>query len=61
MDLYLPLFGKHSIVGRSVVIHSQTGSRWVCANIGYPGPVVVAEAEFNGEVEGKVSGVLDSD
>lgn len=52
-DLYLPLFGKHSIVGRSVVIHTQDGSRWICSNIGYPGAVVVAESEFNGDAEGK--------
>jgi len=25
----------------------------MCANIGYPGPVTVAKAEFNGDVEGK--------
>ena len=49
----MPLFGKHSIVGRSIVIHSTSGSRWICANIGYPGPVVVAKAEFNGDVVGK--------
>ena len=51
-DLYLPLFGKHSIVGRSIVIHKKDGARWICSNIGYPGPVIVAKAEFNGDVEG---------
>lgn len=50
--MYLPLFGKHSIIGRSVVIHTNTGARWMCANIGYPGPVIVAKAQFDGEVEG---------
>ncbi|XP_067951286.1 uncharacterized protein [Watersipora subatra] len=52
MDLYLPLFGKHSIVGRSLVIHAPGGSRWICANIGYPGPVTVAKSEVNGEIQG---------
>ena len=51
-DLYAPLFGKYSIVGRSIVIHRPTGARWVCASIGYPGPVIVANADFNGDVEG---------
>ena len=51
-DLYLPLFGKYSVVGRSIVIHSPTGARWICANIGYPGPVTVAKTEFNGDIEG---------
>jgi len=52
-DLYAPLFGKHSIVGRSVVIHAADASRWVCASIGYSGDVVVAEAEFSGDVDGE--------
>lgn len=36
-DDNLPLFGTHSIVGRSVVIHydDATGSRWICENINY--------------------------
>ena len=34
MDNNLSLFGEHSIVGRSVVVHkSPGGDRWVCANI----------------------------
>lgn len=53
-DLYAPLFGKYSIVGRSIVIHRPTGARWVCASIGYPGPVIVANTDFNGDVEGIV-------
>lgn len=54
-DLYVPLFGEYSVVGRSIVIHKPTGARWVCATIGYPGPVIVAEADFNGDVEGSSS------
>lgn len=54
-DLYLPLFGKYSIVGRSVVIHnSQDGGRWVCANIAYPGPITTAIAEFDGFAQGNI-------
>ena len=35
-DAFLSLYGPRSIVGRSIVIHSEDGSRFVCANIGYP-------------------------
>ncbi|XP_065886494.1 uncharacterized protein [Dysidea avara] len=38
-DSYLPLYGIHSIVGRSVVIHHGDGARWVCANIDYLEPL----------------------
>ena len=36
-DASLPLTGDMSIVGRSIVIHKNDGSRWVCANIGTAG------------------------
>lgn len=32
-DDKLPMSGEHSIIGRSVVIHKNTGARWVCASI----------------------------
>uniref|UniRef100_A0A3P9JLK0 Superoxide dismutase copper/zinc binding domain-containing protein n=1 Tax=Oryzias latipes TaxID=8090 RepID=A0A3P9JLK0_ORYLA len=36
-DFNLPLFGQNSIVGRSVVIHSQTdNARFACASIAQP-------------------------
>lgn len=35
-DSYLSLYGRFSIIGRSIVIHFNDGSRYVCANIGYP-------------------------
>ena len=35
-DNNLDLYGVYSIIGRSIVIHFQNGSRFVCANIGYP-------------------------
>lgn len=53
-DWHLPLFGVYSVVGRSIVIHydDESGTRWVCANIGYPGPVVTAVARFDFFAEG---------
>ncbi|XP_078667729.1 uncharacterized protein LOC144909563 [Branchiostoma floridae x Branchiostoma belcheri] len=51
-DWYLPLYGRYSIVGRSVIIHDTSGGRWVCANIGYPGEVVTAMAVFKTPVAG---------
>ena len=32
-DQYLDLYGVYSILGRSIVIHFENGSRFVCANI----------------------------
>uniref|UniRef100_A0A6G1SI58 Superoxide dismutase n=1 Tax=Aceria tosichella TaxID=561515 RepID=A0A6G1SI58_9ACAR len=32
-DDKLPMSGENSIIGRSVVIHKNTGARWVCASI----------------------------
>ena len=51
---YLPLYGVHSIVGRSVVIHHNDGSRWVCANIEYPSDVSVAYSSFRTVFAGKI-------
>ncbi|KAM8842245.1 uncharacterized protein cusr [Synchiropus picturatus] len=53
-DFNLPLFGKNSIVGRSVVIHRPDGSRYVCASIGYPDEVVVGRARFENLVVGEI-------
>ncbi|RXG69330.1 Superoxide dismutase [Cu-Zn], partial [Armadillidium vulgare] len=33
IDHNLPLFGPRSVNGRSIVIHKDDGSRWVCANL----------------------------
>eukprot|EP00117_Sycon_ciliatum_P009137 scpid34776/ scgid11551/ Superoxide dismutase [Cu-Zn] len=33
---FVPLLGKLSSIGRSVVVHFPNGSRWFCANIGAP-------------------------
>ncbi|XP_061778731.2 uncharacterized protein cusr [Nerophis lumbriciformis] len=51
-DFNLPLFGRNSIVGRSIVIHLRDGARYVCASIGYPGEVVVGRARFQSLVVG---------
>lgn len=32
-DYNLPLFGGNSILFRSMVLHYNNGSRWVCSNI----------------------------
>uniref|UniRef100_A0A672YNJ8 Uncharacterized protein n=1 Tax=Sphaeramia orbicularis TaxID=375764 RepID=A0A672YNJ8_9TELE len=54
IDFNLPLFGRNSIVGRSVVIHQTDGSRYVCASISYPGEVVVGRAIFRSPVVGEI-------
>lgn len=54
VDMNLPLFGTNSIVGRSVVIHKGNGERWICANIGYSGPVITAVATFVFPIVGKI-------
>ncbi|XP_015786399.1 uncharacterized protein LOC107363652 [Tetranychus urticae] len=54
VDLNLPLFGRHSIIGRSLVIHKIDDSNWICATIGYPGPVVTAVATFYFPVAGRI-------
>ena len=54
MDEHLPLYGVHSIVGRSVVIHRNDGSRWVCANIEYPSDVTVAYSPFRTVFAGNI-------
>ena len=43
-DMNLPLYGTDSIIGRSIVIHFQNSSRWVCADILYDMPVIQATA-----------------
>ena len=45
-DPNIPLYGRDSIIGRSVVIHRQDGSRWVCANIEHNVAVLQASAVF---------------
>ncbi|XP_060698253.1 uncharacterized protein cusr [Hemiscyllium ocellatum] len=53
-DWNLPLFGRNSIVGRSVVIHHPNSSRWLCATIGYLSEVTTAVAIFTSPVSGRI-------
>ena len=43
----IPLYGRNSIVGRSIVLHHMNGSRWACADIAYTIPIVEATALVN--------------
>lgn len=57
-DPNLQLFGKNTIIGRSMVIHKNdaSGSRWVCATI-WPGPdtpMNIAHAQFTYPVIGHI-------
>ncbi|KAH9530052.1 hypothetical protein DERF_003891 [Dermatophagoides farinae] len=55
MDFNLPLFGVHSVVGRSIVIHKANGKKWICANIAYPGgKTIVAKAIFYYPIVGSI-------
>jgi Cu/Zn superoxide dismutase/Na+-transporting NADH:ubiquinone oxidoreductase subunit NqrD len=55
-DVNLPLFGKNSVVGRSIVIHDNTGARYACASIGYPSMVRTVVSTFNGpEIYGTIT------
>ena len=66
MDYNLPLFGRNSVVGRSIVIHKSDGNkRWVCANL-EPSVdskstfFVKTETHFTGpEIEGMILIVSD--
>ncbi|CAN9510095.1 unnamed protein product [Ophioblennius macclurei] len=53
-DHNLPLFGRNSIVGRSIVIHLLDGARYACTSINYPGEVVVGKATFRRTVVGEI-------
>ena len=49
-DYNLPLFGENSVLFRSMVIHYNNGSRWVCSNINPKG------AEFHFKVNAEFIG-----
>ena len=53
-DVFLPLYGVYSIVGRSVVIHRGDGACWVCANIEYPTDVTIAYSPFRNVLAGNI-------
>ncbi len=46
-DSNIPLFGRNSIIGRSIVLHHKNSSRWVCAKVMYDTPTVEATARLN--------------
>ncbi|XP_029949185.1 uncharacterized protein cusr [Salarias fasciatus] len=58
MDPDLPLSGRFSVMGRSVVVHYTNGSRMRCANISAvqntDGQMVMAKASFSSAVTGTV-------
>ena len=54
-DPNLSLFGKYSILERSVVIHrSPVPKRWVCANIETNGQIITAVAQFTYPIAGRI-------
>nr|QDX46957.1 superoxide dismutase [Azumapecten farreri] len=59
VDTNLPVRGSHSVVGRSVVVHFDNGTRWKCGNIVEDtttsgGEMFTAKVAFKGEVVGKI-------
>ncbi|XP_063809288.1 uncharacterized protein LOC135020952 [Pseudophryne corroboree] len=54
VDFNLPLYGKNSVIGRSVAIAKVSGDEWVCSTIRLEGEVVRAQALFHKGVIGKV-------
>lgn len=62
VDPYLSLFGKYSVVGRSVVIHeTPIPKRLVCANIESDRPMVTAIAQFSYPIVGRIIFRQDSE
>ena len=55
-DWNMPLFGKNSIVGRSVIIHkAEMNERWIYGTIGYPSEEVkTLQSIFTSPVVGKI-------
>ena len=53
-DNNLSLYGVHSIMGRSVVIHRNNDVHWVCTNIDYPSDVTVAYSPFRTDLIGNI-------
>ncbi|XP_060076592.1 uncharacterized protein LOC132556215 isoform X2 [Ylistrum balloti] len=59
IDTNLPIRGTHSVVGRSVVVHFDNGTRWKCGNIVEDtdtsgSQMFTAKATFKGEVVGNI-------
>ncbi|XP_071476789.1 uncharacterized protein [Diadema antillarum] len=60
-DWNMPLFGEHSIVGRSVIVHLANGARWVYGRIGYPRSVKTVTAIFTYPLVGQITFRQDAD
>ncbi|XP_040583567.1 uncharacterized protein Rsod [Lepeophtheirus salmonis] len=70
MDVWDPtisLFGKQSVLGRSMVIHEHPiPKRWICSNIhlkiedNKSPPIIIAEAQFTYPIAGKIVFEQDS-
>nr|XP_033772916.1 uncharacterized protein LOC117346857 [Geotrypetes seraphini] len=54
IDWNLPLFGRNSIIGRSIVIHKSDNSRILCGNIEHEGEITTAVAVFRQTVVGRI-------
>jgi Cu/Zn superoxide dismutase len=56
-DASLPLFGKNSVVGRSIVIHASDGARMACADIAYPSsaPTRIVVTTFVAPLKGTIT------
>ncbi len=56
VDWNMPLFGKNSIVGRSIIIHkAEAAERWIYGTIGYPSKEVkTLQSIFTSPVAGKI-------
>lgn len=53
-DHNIPLFGSRSIMTRSVVIHKESGARWVCANLRPVIPQIRAVVTFRYPIVGEI-------
>ena len=53
-DDNLLLFGKNSVVGRSLVIYKKDGSRWICSTLVQSGEKIRAVATFMYPVIGRI-------
>lgn len=53
-DHNLPLFGPRSVLTRSLVLHRDTGARWLCANIRPTQPQVRAAVTFRYPLVGEI-------
>lgn len=56
MDLSVQLFGPHTVVGRSILIHKNNGDPWVCSSLNFVDESVkLAVATFYYPVIGQIS------